>query len=86
LEDGKFHTYTVAISHNGDVVQYIDGKQAFAQKDVFPTDKVLHVKASLEVSPKWTGKKYTGDGGLNSDGAGIIDYLDVSEMKKPLNS
>lgn len=81
LEDGKFHTYTVAISHNGDVVQYVDGKQEFAQKGVFPTDKVLHLKASLEVSPKWTGKKYTGDGGLNSDGAGIIDYLDVSELK-----
>ncbi len=81
LEDGKFHTYTVSISHNGDVVEYIDGKQAFAQKDVFPTDKELHLKASLEVSPKWTGKKYTGDGGLNSDGAGMIDYLDVSELK-----
>lgn len=81
LEDGKFHTYTVAISHNGDVVQYVDGKQVFQQKDVFPTDKELHLKASLEVSPKWTGKKYTGDGGMNSDGAGIIDYLDVSELK-----
>jgi hypothetical protein len=81
LEDGKYHTYTVAISHNGDVVEYIDGKQAFAQRDVFPTNQDLHLKASLEVSPKWTGKRYTGNGGMNSDGAGYIDYLDVSEMK-----
>ncbi len=81
LEDGKYHTYTVAIGHSGDVVEYIDGKQAFAQKDVFPTDKDLHLKASLEVSPKWTGKTYAGEGGMNSDGAGYIDYLDVSEMK-----
>ncbi|MBS1953726.1 MAG: hypothetical protein JST89_06065 [Cyanobacteria bacterium SZAS-4] len=81
LEDGKFHTYTVAISHNGNVVQYVDGEKVFSQKDVFPTDKDLHLKASLEVSPQWTHKKYTGDGGMNSDGAGIIDYLDVSELK-----
>ncbi len=81
LQDGKYHTYTVAISHKGDVVEYVDGKQAFAKKDVFPTDKNLHLRASLEVSPKWTGKTYTGNGGMNSDGAGYIDYLDVSEMK-----
>ncbi|RTL38457.1 MAG: hypothetical protein EKK48_21360 [Candidatus Melainabacteria bacterium] len=81
LQDGKYHTYTVAISHNGDVVEYVDGKEAFAKKAVFPTDKELHLRASLEVSPKWTKKTYTGNGGMNSDGAGYIDYLDVSEMK-----
>lgn len=80
LQDGKYHTYTVAISHNGDVVEYVDGKEAFAKKAVFPTDKELHLRASLEVSPKWTKKTYTGHGGMNSDGAGYIDYLDVSEM------
>jgi hypothetical protein len=34
------------------------------------------------VSPKWTVKTHTSAGGMNSDAAGIIDYVDVSELKK----
>lgn len=87
FEDGQFHTYTVAITKNpetgrGDVTQYIDGKKEYSAKKIFPSDKALHIKASMEVSPKWTGKTLTSEGGMNSDAAGIIDYVDVSELKK----
>jgi len=87
FEDGQFHTYTVAITKNpetgrGDVTQYIDGKKEYSAKSIFPNDKPLHIKASMEVSPKWTGKTLTSEGGMNSDAAGIIDYVDVSELKK----
>lgn len=87
FEDGKFHTYTVVLTKNpetgrGDVTQYIDGKKEYSAKNIFPNDKPLHIKASMEVSPKWTGKTLTSEGGLNSDAAGIIDYVDVSELKK----
>ena len=87
FEDGKFHTYTVVLTKNpetgrGDVTQYIDGKKEYSAKNIFPNDKPLHIKASMEVSPKWTGKTLTSEGGMNSDAAGIIDYVDVSELKK----
>lgn len=87
FEDGQFHTYTVAITKNpetgrGDVTEYIDGKKEYSAKSIFPNDKPLHIKASMEVSPKWTGKTLTSAGGMNSDAAGIIDYVDVSELKK----
>ncbi len=87
FNDGNFHTYTIVITPNektgrGDVVQYVDGKKEFAKENVFPGDKDLHLKASLEISPKWTHKTLTGPGGMNSDAAGVIDYIDVSELKK----
>lgn len=87
FNDGKFHTYTVVITPNektgkGDVVQYVDGKKVFQKENVFPGDKDLHLKASMEVSPKWTKKTLTGPGGMDSDAAGVIDYIDVSELKR----
>jgi hypothetical protein len=87
FEDGQFHTYTVVITKNpetgrGDVTEYVDGKKEYSAKSIFPNDKPLHIKASMEVSPKWTGKTLTSDGGMNSDAAGVIDYVDVSELKK----
>lgn len=87
FEDGKFHTYTVVITPNdktgrGDVVQYIDGKKVFSKENVFPGDKDLHLKSSLEISPKWTKKTLTGPGGMDSDAAGVIDYMDISELKR----
>ncbi|MBX9949423.1 MAG: hypothetical protein K2Y39_09670 [Candidatus Obscuribacterales bacterium] len=87
FNDGKFHTYTVVITPNektgrGDVVQYVDGKKVFQKDNVFPGDKDLHLKASMEVSPKWTKKTLTSQGGMDSDAAGVIDYIDVSELKR----
>lgn len=87
FNDGKFHTYTVVITPNektgrGDVVQYVDGKKVFQKENVFPGDKDLHLKASMEVSPKWTKKTLTSEGGMDSDAAGVIDYIDVSELKR----
>lgn len=87
FNDGKFHTYTVVITPNektgkGDVVQYVDGKKVLQKENVFPGDKDLHLKASMEVSPKWTKKTLTGPGGMDSDAAGVIDYIDVSELKR----
>ncbi len=89
FNDGNFHTYTIVITPNektggGDVVQYVDGKKEFAKENVFPGDKDLHLKSSLEISPKWTHKTLTGPGGMDSDAAGVIDYIDVSELKKTL--
>lgn len=86
IDDGQFHTYTVVIKPNsetgkGDVTEYIDGKKEFSKANVFPADKPIHLKASMEVSPKWTHKTLTGPGGMDSDAAGVIDYLDVSELK-----
>ncbi|HEY9714927.1 MAG TPA: hypothetical protein V6C72_15775 [Chroococcales cyanobacterium] len=85
FQDGNFHTYTVVIKPNsktgkGDVVEYVDGKQEFSQQNVFPADQDIHLRSSLEISPKWTHQTYTGDGGMNSSAAGVIDYLDVSEL------
>ena len=87
FNDGNFHTYTVVITPNektgkGDVVQYVDGKKVFQKENVFPGDKDLHLKASMEVSPKWTHKTLTGPGGMDSNAAGVIDYIDVSELKR----
>lgn len=87
FNDGKFHTYTVAITPNsktgrGDVVQYVDGKKVLEKENVFPGDKPLHIKASMEVSPKWTHKTLTGPGGMDSNASGVIDYVDISELKK----
>lgn len=87
FNDGQFHTYTVVITPNektgkGDVVQYVDGKKVLQKENVFPGDKDLHLKASMEVSPKWTKKTLTGPGGMDSDAAGVIDYIDVSELKR----
>lgn len=86
IDDGQFHTYTVVIKPNsetgkGDVTEYIDGKKEFSKDNVFPANKPIHLKASLEVSPKWTHKTLTGPGGMDSNAAGVIDYLDVSELK-----
>lgn len=85
FDDGQFHTYTVVIKPNaktgrGDVEEFVDGKKEFAQDNVFPGDSPIQLRSSLEISPKWTHQTYTGNGGMNSTGAGEIDYLDVSEL------
>lgn len=87
FNDGKFHTYTVVIKPNkqtgrGDVVEYVDGKKEFEKESVFPGGTDLHLRSSLEVSPKWTKQVFKGEGGMDSNAAGVIDYLDVSELGK----
>lgn len=85
FDDGQWHTYTVVIKPNketgrGDVVEYVDGKKEFSKESVFPGDKDLHLRTSLEVSPKWTHKTLTGEGGMDSTAAGELDYLDFAEL------
>jgi|GEM_PF-4209408 len=86
LEDGQFHTYDVVVTPNaktgrGDITEYIDGIKRFSGESIVPKDAQMHLQTSLEISPKWTKKIYTGDGGMNSTGAGQLDYLTVTDLK-----
>lgn len=87
LEDGQFHTYDIVVTPNaktgrGDITEYIDGKKRFSGESIIPKDAQMHLQTSLEISPKWTKKVYTGDGGMNSTGAGQLDYLTVTDLNK----
>ena len=69
-EDGLFHTYTVKITGDGSVTQFVDGQKVFSKARAFPTDKELSLKASMALKDK------------SAVGAvGYIDYLDLSTLK-----